>query len=96
VFYVGSYGLYPKPSDGRLSCHFAMMPHHGLLYRTVDSDENIQPQMLKETIPFIILATFAVVGRYFSRRVRQASFGADDYMVLLALVSSSVCFRIES
>jgi len=72
-----------------------MMPRHGLAYRIVASDESIQPQMLRETIPFLILATFAVVGRYFSRRLRRTSLGADDYVALLALVSSSACFRIE-
>lgn len=63
------------------------MARHDLLYRAINSQENIQPEMLKETVPFIILATLAVVARGFSRRYRKAVFGADDYTILLALVS---------
>lgn len=53
----------------------------------MDIQANLQPDMLKETIPFIILATLAVVARGFARRYRKAVFGADDYTTLLALVS---------
>ena len=49
-------------------------------------NESRQPQMLRETIPFIILATLTVVGRFLSRRCRQAPLGADDLAILLALV----------
>ena len=70
-----------------LSCDIVMMARRDLLYRAMNMQEDIQPKMRRETIPFIILATLAVVARGFSRRYRKAAFGADDYMALLALVS---------
>lgn len=64
-----------------------MMAPRDLVYRSMNMQENIQPEMRKEAIPFIVLATLAVVTRGFSRRCRHVAFGADDYMTLLALVS---------
>ena len=61
----------------------------------MDSQESIQPDMLKQSVPFIILATLAVVARGFSRRYRKAAFGADDYTIVLALVSFWTLFTTE-
>lgn len=62
------------------------MPHVDLLYRAANDQESRQPGLLRDTIPFIVLATLAVIGRFFSTRLRPASFGADDYVCFLALV----------
>lgn len=52
--------------------------------------ETRQPEMLRETIPFIILATLSVAARCYSRSLRQAALGADDYVIFLALVRTSI------
>lgn len=52
------------------------------------AQDNLQPQMLRQTIPFIVLATLAVLGRYCSRKLRQAALGLDDLVILFALVST--------
>lgn len=71
------------------------MAPRDLLYRAMNVQANMESDMLKETIPFVILATLAVVARGFSRRYRKAVFGADDFTVLLALVSFQVHSHIE-
>ena len=55
----------------------------------VDLQDNRQHEMLRDMIPFVILANLAVVGRFVSRRLRRASIGADDYMIVLGLVGST-------
>lgn len=55
--------------------------------RAVNMKENRQPEMLRDMIPFVILANLAVIGRFTSRRMTRAAIGADDYMILLGLVS---------
>ena len=57
-----------------------------LSLRAEDVYESAQPRMLRETIPFIVLATLAVIGRFISTKFRKASFGPDDYMITVALV----------
>ena len=52
---------------------------------SIESD-NRQPEILRNTIPFIILATLSVGGRFLARRMRRISLGADDYVIVLALV----------
>ena len=64
------------------------MPYVELLYRAANDQESRQPSLLKDTTPFIVLATLSVIGRWFSTRLRPASFGADDYVCFLALVRS--------
>ncbi|KAM0794296.1 hypothetical protein BDR22DRAFT_792637, partial [Usnea florida] len=51
-------------------------------------------EVLRKTIPFIILATLSVIGRYWSRSFRKASFGADDYIILPALIFTWGVFAV--
>lgn len=37
-------------------------------------------------IPFVVLATLAVICRFLSRKLRKAAIGADDYMVVVGLI----------
>ena len=60
-----------------------MMARRNLAYSAMNIQESIQPRMRKESIPFVILATLAVVTPGFSRRYPKAAFGADDCMELL-------------
>lgn len=62
--------------------------------RAADAQETRQPAMLRETIPFIALASLSVLGRFASRRIRKASFGADDYMIIVALARLHFQFRL--
>ncbi len=64
--------------------------------RSIDLYESRQPEILKKTIPFMVLATLAVIGRYFSRKFRKASFGADDYFSMASLVSCHVWPRYSA
>ena len=54
----------------------------------MDITENHQGDLLKQTIPLVVLATLAVVGRLISRRLCKTTYGADDYTIVLALVCS--------
>lgn len=62
------------------------MPYADLLYRAANDEASRQPGLLNDTIPFIVLATLAVIGRYISTRIRPASFGAEDHVCFLAFV----------
>lgn len=64
--------------------------------RSTDVYESRQPEILKKTIPFMVLATLAVIARYFSRRFRKASLGADDYFSMASLVSDFTWFIYPS
>lgn len=55
--------------------------------RSTDVYGSRQPEILKKTIPFMVLATLAVIARCFSRRFREASLDADDYFSMVSLVS---------
>ena len=59
----------------------------GLFHRAMNSEDNRQSEPLRSIIPCIVLATMAVMGRIFSNRFRPTSYGADDYTIILALVS---------
>lgn len=63
------------------------MAHANLLSRELDNQDGGRSEVLRKTVPFIILATLSVIGRYWARNFRKASLGADDYMILPALVS---------
>lgn len=52
----------------------------------VDVRANRQPEILRQTTPFIILATFAVLARYSARKLRKVTLGADDWAIILGLV----------
>lgn len=52
----------------------------------VDPTADRQPEILKATIPFVILTFVAVILRFWSRRLKRAAVAADDYMILAALV----------
>ena len=45
-----------------------------------------QRQSLGEMIPFVVLATLAVVCRFLSRKVKRAPIGADDHMIVVGLL----------
>lgn len=60
----------------------------------VDLTENRQSELRATTIAITILAVFFVILRFLSRRMKGIGIGADDIMILVALVSSSVrCCR---
>ena len=52
-----------------------------------DDPESRQPLMLKTTLPFLIISYLAVLARIYARRYMKTSLAADDYMILVALVS---------
>ena len=62
--------------------------HTDLLEMATNEQASRQGELLSETIPFIVIATLAVIARYFSVRLRPASLGAEDYVCCLALVRS--------
>ncbi len=62
--------------------------HTYLLEMATNDQASRQGELLSETVPFIVLATLAVIARYFSIRLRPASLGAEDYVCFLALVKS--------
>ena len=47
---------------------------------------------MREMIPFIVLATLAVLCRFLARRVKNASIGADDYMIVVGLILTYATF----
>ncbi|KAL9608354.1 MAG: hypothetical protein Q9167_006810 [Letrouitia subvulpina] len=53
--------------------------------RDVDLNESRQPEMLREMIPFAVLACVAVVMRFSVRKWFRIPYGADDYMIVAGL-----------
>ena len=51
-----------------------------------------QLRALREMIPFVILATLAVICRFLSRRIKRATVGPDDYMIIVGLVFTWAAF----
>lgn len=47
---------------------------------------NRQDEILRTTIPFMILATLSVIARYIAGKSRDVSLGVDDYVIVLPLV----------
>ena len=52
----------------------------------VNPTANRQPEILRASIPFVVLTFVAVILRFWSRRIKRAAVAADDYMVLIGLV----------
>ena len=50
--------------------------------------ENKGPHVITGCLTVAILATIAVVLRLLARRLQKSTIGADDYLILLALVRS--------
>ena len=76
-----------NPTPNHTFPDVANMVYASLLSRAQDNQDSGKNEVLRKTIPFIILATLSVIGRYWSRSFRKASFGADDYVIIPALVS---------
>ncbi|KAI4161212.1 MAG: hypothetical protein LQ342_005108 [Letrouitia transgressa] len=53
--------------------------------RDVDLNESRQPEMLREMIPFVVLACVAVAMRFSVRKWFRIPYGADDYMIVAGL-----------
>lgn len=50
-------------------------------------DENMSPDIVAVNVALIVLATIAVLSRLISRRIKAAPLQADDFMVMVSLVS---------
>ena len=50
--------------------------------------ENHGPHIITGCLIVAILATIAVILRFLARRLQKSKIGADDYLILLALVRS--------
>lgn len=48
------------------------------------------------SVIFAVLATMAVALRFYARRIQSLAYGADDYIVLLALVELTLDLKIVS
>ena len=55
----------------------------------VDPTENRQGELRATSIAITLLAVFFVVLRFISRRMKGIGVGADDIMIVVALVSSA-------
>ena len=51
-----------------------------------------QQRALGEMIPFVVLATLAVICRFLSRRLKKTAIGADDLMVIVGLIFTFATF----
>lgn len=51
-------------------------------------EPNRAPTVLRQNIPFMVLATFAILARIIARKFRAAAYGPDDYMIGVALVKA--------
>lgn len=60
--------------------------------RDVDLNESRQPEMLREMIPFVVLACVVVAMRFSVRKWFRIPYGADDYMIVAGLVSTLSLF----
>lgn len=56
--------------------------------KTVNLRVNPYPLTLRLTLPFLILSYLAVLARLSARRYMKVSLATDDYMILIASVSS--------
>lgn len=57
-------------------------------------DEDFGPTLWVVNSIFIVLATFAVAGRFAARRLRKMPLGADDWMICVALFWDWVLYGI--
>ena len=74
-----------------LHCHSAIamagaISPHEIAVETAHYDDNKSPTVIAGSIILIATATLAVILRLVSRRFRRLQLGADDYMIILALV----------
>lgn len=52
----------------------------------VDLNANRGPEIIRYTSVVAVLATFAVVGRIFSRKIQKTTWDASDVMIVLGLI----------
>lgn len=57
-------------------------------------NEDFGPTLWVVNSIFIVLATFAVAGRFAARRLRKMPLGADDWMICVALFWDWVLYGI--
>ena len=57
--------------------------------RNIERDNDRGVELLVITVIFLALATLAVIFRFVSRRMKRVGLAADDYMIIVALVSCS-------
>ena len=55
--------------------------------RNIERDNNQGVRLIAITIVFLGLATLAVICRFVSRKIKRVRLAADDYMIIVALVS---------
>ena len=60
-------------------------------YQRAHINDNKTTQLVVANVIAISAATIAVVLRLVSRRLNKASFQADDFMIVVGLVSSISC-----
>ena len=59
----------------------------------VDLTENRQGELRATSIAITLLAVFFVVLRFISRRMKGIGVGADDVMIVVALVSPGIKYH---
>ena len=57
-----------------------------------NTSQNRQGDSLGQMIPFVVLATLAVLCRFLARKVKKTSIGADDYMIVIGLILTWATF----
>ncbi|MCJ1479222.1 hypothetical protein MMC13_007907 [Lambiella insularis] len=55
-------------------------------------DQNLGPEAIAIMIPFIVLASLAVVGRLASRKIKNLAWEVDDLVAVFALILTWGCF----
>ena len=54
-----------------------------------DSNETLGPQVVIISSAFAALASLAVAGRIWARKIKRVELGSDDWMAVVALVCHS-------
>ena len=62
---------------------------------TVDLNANEQGTTIAATVPFVILAIVAVVSRFYCRKIQSSPYEFDDWIIVVALVSTIGCFILS-
>ena len=57
----------------------------------VDLSANRGPEVTRTVVPIAVLATLAVAGRLYSRKLKKLDFAAHDYFIIAGLVLAWGC-----
>ena len=58
--------------------------------REIETQNRRGVELLVIAVVILLLATLAVALRFVSRRIKRVRWAADDYMIIVALVSASI------